>query len=157
MQLKRLGAMLVLVILSGCAEILDAVIEVAEVSHCSGCDWIVQEWHDDWETHNSDPYDDETTCEKALTEQSRRDPDFGFRCIHEEELIDARREKSASQWETDRVKLDYCWRCDWRIENWEYGIWAHRDTNTFKTQGLCEQTLWYRSKRNRDERYRCVY
>ena len=42
------------------------LIDVAEVSYCSGCDWIVQEWHDGWDTHNSKPYDDEAGCDQAL-------------------------------------------------------------------------------------------
>ena len=62
------------------------LIDVAEVSYCSGCDWIVQEWHEAWETHNSKPYDDEAACDLALAEQARRDRDLGLRCIHEADM-----------------------------------------------------------------------
>ena len=63
----------------------------------------------------------------------------------------------AGQWESDRVDLDWCWRCDWRIEEWDYNRWERLNSKTHKTQGLCEQALWYVLKDEPYERYRCVY
>lgn len=57
----------------------------------------------------------------------------------------------------DRVNLDSCWSCDWMIEELRYGTWARRDFTTYKTQGLCEQRLWYAQSDEPDARYRCVY
>lgn len=154
--LRRCGAVLVLTILAGCAEIMGELTDVAEISYCSGCDWIVQEWHEGWETHNSKPYDDEAACDLALAEQARRDRDLGLRCIHEADMTKGKWD-GASQWESDRVDLDWCWRCDWRIEEWDYGRWERLNSKTHKTQGLCEQALWYVLKDEPYERYRCVY
>jgi hypothetical protein len=57
-----------------------------ELSYCAGCDWIVQEFHDEWATHNSKPYETESECRAARREQESRNPDTIFRCIHESEL-----------------------------------------------------------------------
>ena len=59
----------------------------AEISHCYGCDWIVQEFHrGEWETRNSDPYDTQEECLVAKHEQEDRHTETIFRCIHESEL-----------------------------------------------------------------------
>ena len=58
----------------------------AELSYCAGCDWIVQEFHDEWETHNSKPYKTESECRAARRDYADRNPDTPFRCIHESEL-----------------------------------------------------------------------
>ena len=58
----------------------------AELSYCAGCDWIIQEFHGEWATHNSKPYKTEKECWAARREQRDRDPDTIFRCIHESEL-----------------------------------------------------------------------
>lgn len=58
----------------------------AELSYCAGCDWIVQEFHGEWSTHNSKPYDTESECNAARSKQQNRDPDVPFRCIHESQL-----------------------------------------------------------------------
>ena len=66
--------------------IVDPIVN-AELSYCGGCDYIVQEFHDDgWETRNSKPYDTEDECRAAKLEQKNRDPHIMFRCIHESEL-----------------------------------------------------------------------
>ena len=135
---------------------MDSVVDVASVSYCAGCDWIVQEWHDGWETRNSKPYDDEAACDVALAEQAGRDKDLGLRCIHEENLTKAKWD-GAEQWESDRVEQDWCWRCDWRIEELKYSRWERLDDKTHKTLGHCEQALWYILKDEPYERYRCVY
>ena len=132
------------------------LIDTADLSYCYSCDWIVQEWHDGWSTHNSKPYDDAAACEQALATAAQLDRELGLRCINEEELIDARR-NPPSQSEKDRVKLNSCWRCDWLIEKLRFGNWARRDFTTYKTQGLCEQSLWYALRDEPDARYRCVY
>ena len=58
----------------------------AELSYCAGCDWIIQEYHGEWATRNSKPYDTEEKCWVARREYEKRDPDVRFRCIHESEL-----------------------------------------------------------------------
>ena len=58
----------------------------AELSFCAGCDWIVQEYHDEWSTRNSKPYDTKPECDEARHKQRDRNPDTPFRCIHESEL-----------------------------------------------------------------------
>jgi len=58
----------------------------AELSYCAGCDWIVQEYHGEWSTRNSKPYDTEDECRAARSEQRKRNPDTSMRCIHESEL-----------------------------------------------------------------------
>ena len=57
-----------------------------EVSYCPTCDWIVQEFHGEWATHNSKPYNTEEECWVARREYEKRDPNVRFRCIHESEL-----------------------------------------------------------------------
>ena len=153
---NRCGAALLLLILAGCAELMSELADVAEVSYCAGCDWIVQEWYDGWETRNSKPYDDEAACNQAMAEQSSRDRNVGFRCIHEENLTKGKWDGGA-QWESDRVELDWCYRCDWQIEEWDYSRWKRLDDKTHRTQGRCEQALWYILKEGPYERYRCVY
>ena len=143
-------------VLAGCAELSAELFDEANIGYCYGCDWIVQEWHDEWSTHNSKPYDDEAACEQALATAAQRDRELGLRCINEEELIDARR-NPPSQSEKDRLNLNSCWGCDWMIEELRYGTWARRDMTTYKTQGLCEQSLWYALSDEPDGRYRCVY
>ena len=145
-----------MMVLAGCAELAAELFDEANIGYCYGCDWIVQVWTGGWATHNSDPYDDEATCEQALNRQAQRDRETGFRCINEEDLIDARR-KAPSQWEQDRVNVNSCWGCDWIIEELRYGTWASRDFTTYKTQGLCEHSLWYALRDEPDDRYRCVY
>jgi hypothetical protein len=58
----------------------------ADLSYCYGCDWIVQEYHGKWETHNSQPYDTQQGCLVAKREQNDRDADRLRRCIHESDL-----------------------------------------------------------------------
>jgi len=70
-------------------ETVDEIVEPIsnpELSYCAGCDWIVQEFHGKWETHNSKPYDTDEECWVARREYEKRDPDVRFRCIHESEL-----------------------------------------------------------------------
>ena len=76
---------LVLIFLSGC-EIVGEVIGETDLSYCSGCDWIVQEYHEGWETHNSKPYDDEAACQAARLKQQKKDKHVLLRCIHESDL-----------------------------------------------------------------------
>ena len=74
------------VIVESVNEVIIEPISNAEFSYCAGCDWIVQEFHGGWETHNSKPYDTEEECRAARREQEKRNPDTRFRCIHESEL-----------------------------------------------------------------------
>ena len=156
----RIGiAALLLVVLAGCEEMMADLIDVADISYCSGCDWIVQEFDDGqgWSTHNSDPYDDAATCEKALAPQAQRNDETGYRCIYEGDLHDAKSDSQTIQWEADRVKKGHCRGCDWRVEEFEVGSWQHRDGNRYEAEGLCEQALWYKMQDNPYERYRCTY
>ena len=74
------------VIVASVNEVVEPV-KNAEISHCYGCDWIVQEFRrGEWETRNSKPYDTREECLLAKREQQDRDPDIHFRCIHESEL-----------------------------------------------------------------------
>ena len=74
------------VIVASVNETVDETVNNAEVSYCPTCDWIVQEFHAEWSTHNSKPYDTEEDCWVARREYEKRDPDVRFRCIHESEL-----------------------------------------------------------------------
>ena len=158
-RLRTGAAVLSLMVLAGCAEMMDSLLDVAEVSYCGGCDWIVQEFDDGhgWSTHNSDPYVDAETCEKALKPQAQHNDETGYRCIYEGDLNDAKDNKQTIQWEADRVNRGHCWHCDWRVEEWEVGTWNRRDAKTYKTEGLCEQALWYQMQDNPYERYRCTF
>ena len=71
------------------ASINGAIVEPAknaEVSYCPTCDWIIQEFHGKWETHNSKSYDTRDECWAARREEEAKDPDVRVRCIHEIEL-----------------------------------------------------------------------
>ena len=57
-----------------------------ELSYCAGCDWIIQEFHEEWSTHNSTPYETQRECLVAKREQEEQHPRTIFRCIHESEL-----------------------------------------------------------------------
>ena len=75
------------VVVASVDEVIVEPAKNAEVSHCYGCDWIVQEFHrGEWETHNSDPYDTQEECLAAKHEQEDRHTETIFRCIHESEL-----------------------------------------------------------------------
>jgi hypothetical protein len=74
------------VIVASVNETFGETADNAELSYCAGCDWIVQEFHGKWETHNSKPYDNKEKCRAAKRKQEDRDPDIHFRCIHESEL-----------------------------------------------------------------------
>ena len=75
------------VIVASVNEVIVEPVKNAELSHCYGCDWIVQEFHSGkWETRNSDPYDTREECLLAKREQEDRDPHIHFRCIHESDL-----------------------------------------------------------------------
>ena len=83
--MRACAAAFVLIVLSGC-EIVGEVLSEMDLSYCSGCDWIVQEYHEGWETHNSKPYDDEAACLVAREKQQKKDKDLLLRCIHESDL-----------------------------------------------------------------------
>ena len=75
------------VIVASVNEVIVEPVRNAEISHCYGCDWIVQEFHrGEWETRNSDPYDTHEECLVAKHEQEDRHTETIFRCIHESEL-----------------------------------------------------------------------
>ena len=74
------------VIVASVNETIVEPIKNTTLSHCYGCDWIVQEYHLKWETRNSKPYDTEEECLVAKREQNDRDPERLRRCIHESEL-----------------------------------------------------------------------
>ena len=74
------------VIVASVRETFVEPIRNTELSHCYGCDWIVQEFHGKWETHNSQPYDTREECRAAKREQEARHTETVFRCIHESEL-----------------------------------------------------------------------
>ena len=141
------GVLLVLLGLSGCAELAD--IMLADVGRCHGCDWIIQEWDDPgWSTHNSDPYDTEEICELALANQSKKSPDRDHRCIYEGDL--RHEEKSL-------VKPSaFCYGCDWVVEIEEYKRWERTEATTYHTEGVCQQELWHLLKRNPNRNYRCI-
>ena len=143
--------------LAGCAELLGDLIDDAEIGHCWSCEWIMQEWHDGWETRNSDPYDDEEACERTLVQLSASDAYQGYRCINEEELIDQRRDRARNPSAYETVQVEHCWGCDWVVEESRNGIWVPRGTNTYKSQAACQQTLWHELKKYPDRIYRCVY
>ena len=156
----RVGASaLLLISLAGCEEMMADLIDVADVSYCSCCDWIVQEFDNGqgWSTHNSDPYDDAATCEKAKEPQAQRNDETGYRCIYEGDLHDLKTDKQTIQWEADRVKKGHCWGCDWRIEEWSGSLWRRLDAGVHESEGLCEQALWSRMQDNPYDRYRCTY
>lgn len=75
------------VIVASVNETIVEPIKNTELSHCYGCDWIVQEYHSGkWETHNSQPYETHGECLAAKREQEDRHSSTRFRCIHESEL-----------------------------------------------------------------------
>jgi hypothetical protein len=156
--LHSCGVILVFTLLAGCSELLGDLVDDADIGYCYGCDWIVQEWYGgEWETRNSKPYDTEELCEQKLKANSQEDPDQGFRCIHEEELIDQRREQSRNPSQEEKAEVESCWNCDWRVEEWRYERWSRIDSTTYDTQSVCEQALWYESKEKPYVDYRCVY
>lgn len=142
------GVLLVLLALSGCAELADVLLDTAQVSYCSGCDWIIQEWDSNgWNTHNSDPYDTEAICEQELAKQSKESRDRGHRCIYEGDLRDE---------ETPVVKPSaHCYGCDWAVEIAEYNSWERTESATYHIEGVCQQALWHQSKKNPNRNYRC--
>jgi len=75
------------VIVASVSETIVEPVKDTDLSYCYGCDWIVQEYHLKWETHNSKPYDTEEECLRAKREQRDRDPERLFRCIHESDLL----------------------------------------------------------------------
>ena len=143
--------------LVGCAEILGELIDDADIGYCYSCEWIMQEWHDGWETHNSDPYDDEVACEQALEQLFASDAYQGYRCINEEELIDQRRDRARNPVAYEPVNVEHCWGCDWVVEESRNNIWVSRGTLTYKSQAACQQALWHELKQYPDRIYRCVY
>ena len=74
------------VIVASVDEVIVEPIRNTELSYCYGCDWIVQEFHGEWETHNSKPYETAAECRAARREQENRNPETYFRCIHESQL-----------------------------------------------------------------------
>ena len=75
------------VVVASVNEVIVEPLKNAEISHCYGCDWIVQEFHrGEWETRNSKPYDTREECLLAKREQENRDREIHLRCIHESEL-----------------------------------------------------------------------
>jgi hypothetical protein len=74
------------VIVASVNETIVDPVKNTELSYCAGCDWIVQEFHGEWSTHNSKPYDTKSECDAARRKQQNRDPDVPFRCIHESQL-----------------------------------------------------------------------
>ena len=74
------------VIVASFTETFVAPLSNGDLSYCAGCDWIIQEFHGEWATHNSKPYETEQECRRARHEQEERNPDTYFRCIHESEL-----------------------------------------------------------------------
>lgn len=74
------------VIVASVNETIVDPINNAELSYCAGCDWIIQEFHSEWSTHNSKPYKTEKECRAARREQRNESPGTIFRCIHESEL-----------------------------------------------------------------------
>lgn len=131
------------------------LIEDANIGRCWGCDWIMQEWHEGWETRNSDPYDDGPACEQELMRISERDTHQGYRCINEEELIDKRMEQLRNP-SPETPVTTVCWNCDWVLEQARPDSWVRSTARTYKTQGTCEQALWQLHKRNPDINYRCI-
>ena len=146
---RRGGMLLVLLALSGCAELAEVLIDTASVGFCSGCDWIIQEWDDPgWSTHNSDPYDTEALCEQELVKQSIENPDRGHRCIYEGDL---------SHGETTVVNSGgFCYGCDWVVEIDEYRSWERTEATTYHTEGVCQQALWHQTKENPNRNFRCI-
>ena len=156
--MHRFGAILVFTLLAGCSELLGELVDEADIGYCYGCDGIVQEWYGgEWETRNPKPYDTEELREQKLVANSQRNPDQGYRCINEEELIDQRREQSRGPSQEENAEVMSWWNCDWRLEEWRYDRWSQLDTETHDTQSVCEQALWYESKDNPYIDYRCVY
>ena len=147
----RLGvATLVLLLLSGCAELTDILVDsISEtLSVCYGCTWIIQEWDDDgWNTHNSDPYDTEELCQQELARQTRESPERGHRCINKGDR-DALQAKQQAQ--------DFCYNCDWVVQIAEYQGWERIESDTYRTEGACQQVLSQQTRNNPDRNYRCV-
>lgn len=144
---RIIGAIVGIVGITGCAEIADVLLE--ELSYCYGCNWIVQEWDNPgWSTHNSDQYDTEELCEQSLAEQSRKNPDRGYRCVYEGDLED----EQVAQEEPSEL----CWGCEWIVETESYAGWERADAQTHHTEGVCQQALWRLYKRHPEKNLRCT-
>lgn len=145
---KFVVAILALSGLSACAEIADVLLD--DLSFCAGCDWIIQEWDNPgWSTHNSDPYKTEEICEQALAEQSRKNPERGYRCIYEGDLTPGKEEPPATP-------AAHCYRCDWVVERQRSAGWERVGSATYDGEGACQQALWRLRKENPYREYRCT-
>lgn len=147
----RLGAAaLVLLLLSGCAELADILVDsISEtLSGCYGCDWIIQEWDDpNWTTHNSKPYATEEECEQALAKSSQENEGRGYRCVYEGD-------REALQ--ATNPEAGFCWGCNWVVQLAGYQGWQPTERATYKTEGKCQEALWHQAKLNPDSQFRCV-
>ena len=143
---RTLSLLVTSLFLAGCVELAESILN--EDGYCYGCNWIIQEWdYPGWSTHNSDQYETEEICERALAEQFRQSPSRGHRCIFETDVS----KEDPSQFKDQ----PHCYGCDWVVEVEEYGRWQRQDFKTHITEGVCQQTLWHMHKENPDRNYRC--
>ena len=155
--MQRCAIGIIALFISGCAELISELVDDGDIGYCYSCEWIMQEWHDGWATHNSDPYDDEAACERELVQLFAEDSYQGYRCINEEELIDQRRDRTRNPSAYESIEVEHCWGCDWVVEESRNNVWVQRGTNTYKSQAACQQALWHELKQYPDRIYHCVY
>lgn len=53
--------------------------------------------------------------------------------------------------------LEYCYGCDWIIQEWDDDGWNTHNSDPYETEEICEQALADQSRNSPDRGHRCVY
>jgi hypothetical protein len=149
-RLLRQGvAVSVLVLLTGCADLMGELLNPTGDIQCRDCGWIVQEWETEgWTTYDTNPYDTEALCEKALNMQSDKYHNRGYRCI----LLGITNHTGPAAARTNTTYVGF----DWKVETAGLAGWERTEETTYTNEALCQQSLWRQSKKRPNRDYRCV-
>ncbi len=151
----------VVMLTTGCAEIVGAVLDDMDPLVCVNCNWKIQQWDshlidsskDGWSIHNSEEYETEDLCQVELAGRSAENPDTGYRCIHEKDLASARGEEIPERTKDQNSCL---WGCEWAIEEGRYSNWERIEGLSYKTEGQCQQDVFLLGRDHPYTNYRCV-
>jgi hypothetical protein len=142
-------AILALLLLSGCADLMVELLGPSGESHCRDCGWVVQEWETKgWTTYDTASYDTEALCEQASDKQSDDHRKRGYRCILQESTHQTG--PAAARSNTTYVGFD------WKVEVAEVDGWKRTEETTYSNEALCQQSLWRQSRTSPNRDYRCV-
>jgi hypothetical protein len=149
-RLQRQGvAISILLLLTGCANLMSELLNPAGDIHCRDCGWIVQEWETKgWTMYDTNPYDTEALCEQGLDTQSDNHHKRGYRCI----LLPNTNHIGSAAARTNTTYVGF----DWKVEIAGSAGWERTEETTYSNEALCQQSLWLQSKTRPNSAYRCV-